>query len=923
MVEAITAASLLGYRPHSGRFTVKNAASKRKLPLMEILSRRIASSSSMPKRGVARRVEMRSVKVFAMELTKEAYIHKEKERIPRSWNYLIDLDTDRKPGVWPPENKADNPSLHNPLLRQERMGCGWLGAIFEWEGVVIEGSPELEKQAWLSLSQEEGKSPPPAFILWRIEGMKNEQAISEVLCWSRDPAELRRLASRKEEIYQSLLGGIYRLRSGSWEFVNILMAYKIPMALVSTRPRKTMETAIQATGIEGCFSAIVAAEDVHRGKPDPEMFLYAAQLLSLIPERCIVFGNSNLTVEAAHDVHMKCVAVASKHPVYELGAADLVVRKLDELSIVDLKNLADIESPEFQSSEPELEMEEEEVSYSSKSVAADDIFCSRKKRTTAKPYLYTSSVQIKGGFMMALISQAVVSYCINSETVRCEFALKEGTFANDLSSLCRNSAKKARTLCLDSVKCGSKRWNRAVVAASPPTEDAVIATEPLTKEDLVGYLASGCKPKEKWRIGTEHEKFGFEIGTLRPMTYEQIAELLNSIAERFDWDKILEGDNIIALKQGKQSISLEPGGQFELSGAPLETLHQTCAEVNSHLYQVKAVAEEMGIGFLGSGFQPKWRLKDIPIMPKGRYEIMRNYMPKVGSLGLDMMFRTCTVQVNLDFSSEADMARKFCAGLALQPIATALFANSPFTEGKPNGYLSMRSHVWTDTDKNRSGMLPFVFDDGFGFEQYVDYALDVPMYFVYRKKKYIDCAGMSFRDFMEGKLPALPGELPTFNDWENHLTTIFPEVRLKRYLEMRGADGGPWRRLCALPAFWVGLLYDEVSLQSVLDMTADWTKEEREMLRNKVPKTGLKTPFRDGFLGHVAEDVLKLAKDGLERRGFKEVGFLNEVAEVVRTGVTPAEKLLEMYHGKWGQSFVHGLKTLNYAVMEALDSDGR
>ncbi|KAK3434351.1 hypothetical protein EUGRSUZ_D01848 [Eucalyptus grandis] len=281
---------------------------------------------------------------------------------------------------------------------------------------------------------------------------------------------------------------------------------------------------------------------------------------------------------------------------------------------------------------------------------------------------------------------------------------------------------------------------------------------------------------------------------------------------------------------------------------------------------------------------------------------MRNYMPKVGSLGLDMMFRTCTVQVNLDFSSEADMIRKFRVGLALQPIATALFANSPFTEGKPNGFLSMRSQIWTDTDNNRAGMLPFVFDDSFGFEQYVDYALDVPMYFVYRKKKYIDCTGMSFRDFLAGKLPCIPGELPTLNDWENHLTTIFPEVRLKRYLEMRGADGGPWRRLCALPAFWVGLLYDEVSLQNVLDMVADWTPEERQMLRNKVPKTGLKTPFRDGYLRHIAEYVVQLAKDGLERRGFKESGFLNEVKEVVRTGVTPAEKLLEMYNGKWGQS---------------------
>ncbi|KAF8380251.1 hypothetical protein HHK36_027734 [Tetracentron sinense] len=545
--------------------------------------------------------------------------------------------------------------------------------------------------------------------------------------------------------------------------------------------------------------------------------------------------------------------------------------------------------------------------------------------------------------MAALISRTGLSYYIRPEIARCEteqnviFNMAHNMEASrpkeswvGLSSLSQNLDKTPRISQLDGAGC--KRGHRVIVAASPPTEESVVAAEPLTKEDLVGYLASGCKPKENWRIGTEHEKFGFELATLRPMKYEQIADLLNSIAERFDWDKIMEGDHIIGLKQGKQSISLEPGGQFELSGAPLETLHQTCAEVNSHLYQVKAVTEEMGIGFLGTGFQPKWGLNDIPIMPKGRYEIMRNYMPKVGSLGLDMMFRTCTVQVNLDFSSESDMIRKFRAGLALQPIATALFANSPFTEGKPNGYLSMRRfisvtfcQIWTDTDNNRAGMLPFVFDESFGFEQYVDYALDVPMYFVYRNKKYIDCSGMSFRDFLAGKLPPIPGELPTLNDWENHLTTIFPEVRLKRYLEMRGADGGPWRRLCALPAFWVfgffslymhtlgagfscaqfrdvvGILYDEVSLQNIIDMTSDWTLEERQMLRNKVPKTGLKTPFRDGLLRHVAEDVVKYAKDGLERRGYKETAFLNEVAEVVRTGVTPAEKLLELYNGKWGQ----------------------
>eukprot|EP00249_Psilotum_nudum_P019931 c27481_g1_i1 orf=337-1947(+) len=445
------------------------------------------------------------------------------------------------------------------------------------------------------------------------------------------------------------------------------------------------------------------------------------------------------------------------------------------------------------------------------------------------------------------------------------------------------------------------RWIRksSTTIASAPAEEVAVAAEPLTKQDLVNFLSSGCKPKQKWRIGTEHEKFGFELNSLKPMKYEQIAQLLEGIAERFNWTRVMEGDYIIGLQQNGQSISLEPGGQFELSGAPLETLHQTCAEVNSHLYQVKAVAEEMGLGFLGIGFQPKWPINAIPIMPKGRYKIMRKYMPKVGSLGLDMMFRTCTVQVNLDFSSEEDMVKKFRVGLALQPIATAVFANSPFIEGKPNGYLSYRSQIWIDVDKDRTGILPFVFDDNFGFERYVEYALDVPMYFVYRNKRYVDCTGMSFRDFMVGKLPMLPGDLPTINDWENHLTTLFPEVRLKRFLEMRGADGGPWRRLCALPAFWVGLLYDEESLEAVLKMTSDWTPAEHADLRNNVPKMGLKAPFQGGLLKHVAEDVLKLAKEGLQRRGYKEAGFLNEIASVVETGVTPAEILLDLYRGSW------------------------
>ncbi|KAE8678639.1 glutamate--cysteine ligase [Hibiscus syriacus] len=377
MVESIATTSLLGHHPLCGRISARDVSCKQKsstncrFPSKEFIGKRIVLCP-LPIFGVERFTDS-SIKSLAMELTKEVHAYRDEGRKPRNWNYQLDTSVERKPALWPPENRADNPSLHNPLLRQERMGCGWLGALFEWEGVIIEDSHQPEKQAWLALAEEEGKSPPPAFILRRIEGMKNEQAISEVLCWSRDPAQLRRMAARKENIYQALQGGIYRLRDGSQEFVNTLTRYKIPMALVSTRPRKVLEAAVRAIGMEGFFSVIVAAEDVHRGKPDPEMFVYAAQLLQFIPERCIVFGNSNQTVEAAHDARMKCVAVASKHPVYELGAADLVVNHLHELSVVDLKNLADIESADFGSEEPELEMEEEEYRPSA-SIAVDDIF---------------------------------------------------------------------------------------------------------------------------------------------------------------------------------------------------------------------------------------------------------------------------------------------------------------------------------------------------------------------------------------------------------------------------------------------------------------------------------------------------------------------------------------------------------------------
>src|SRR5580700_2631482 len=433
---------------------------------------------------------------------------------------------------------------------------------------------------------------------------------------------------------------------------------------------------------------------------------------------------------------------------------------------------------------------------------------------------------------------------------------------------------------------------------------------PIThKRQLVEYLESGCKPPAEWRVGTEHEKFVFRRSDLRRVPYEGpdgIGAVLREMA-RFGWKPILEKGNTIALSNDARcSITLEPGGQFELSGAPLETIHQTCDEVHEHLRQVREVCDELGLGMLGLGFDPKSRREDVSWMPKGRYRIMRAYMPKKGQLGLDMMLRTCTVQANLDYQSEADMVKKFRASLALQPVAAALFANSPFTEGKPNGFQSYRSFVWTDLDPDRSGMLPFVFEHGFGFERYVDYLLDVPMYFVYRDGNYIDASGQSFRDFLAGRLPALPGEVPTMTDWVDHSTTAFPEVRLKTFLEMRGADGGPWRRLCALPALWVGLLYDGIALDAAADLVADWTPEEREAMRRDVPRLGLDTPHRSRTFRDIALEVLDIAREGLHRRarrdtaGEDETHFLDNLFSIAGSGRTPAQELVEDYKTRWG-----------------------
>ena len=448
------------------------------------------------------------------------------------------------------------------------------------------------------------------------------------------------------------------------------------------------------------------------------------------------------------------------------------------------------------------------------------------------------------------------------------------------------------------------------------TRDTSTADDPIIegRDQLVLPMQAGEKPKSAWRIGTEHEKLVYKRKDFHAPSYDEtcgIRDLLLNL-HKFGWEPVEEGGKVIAMRGSDGTVSLEPAGQLELSGAPLENLHETCNETGRHLEQVKAIGECCGVGFLGLGMWPDTPREALPVMPKGRYEIMMRHMPRVGTLGLDMMLRTCTIQVNLDYGSEADMVKKFRVGLALQPLATALFANSPFTEGKPNGFLSYRSHIWSDTDPHRTGMLPFVFEDAFGYERYVDYMLDVPMYFVFRDGKYIDAAGQSFRDFLRGELPALPGEKPRQSDWWDHLSTAFPEVRLKSFLEMRGADGGPWNRICALPAFWVGLLYDQSALDAAWDLVRDWSMEDRETLRNAVPRLALDAPLPGGGkLRDIAREVLAISRSGLAARarfntgGDNETGFLETLDEIVASGKVPAQRLLDLYHGEWAGDVSH------------------
>jgi glutamate--cysteine ligase len=443
--------------------------------------------------------------------------------------------------------------------------------------------------------------------------------------------------------------------------------------------------------------------------------------------------------------------------------------------------------------------------------------------------------------------------------------------------------------------------------------DVSDATPIGARDELVAWIAAGEKPREAWALGTEHEKVPFYRADASPVPYageRGIEALLHGIETACGWEAIRDGEALIGLydPRGGGAISLEPGGQFELSGAPLRTVHKTARELQAHLDAVKGVAGPLGVSFLTLGMSPLWGRDETPVMPKSRYRIMAAYMPKVGRLGLDMMFRTATVQVNLDFASERDMVQKTRVALALQPIATALFANSPFTDGKPNGFLSMRSEIWRDTDHDRTGPLPFAFDDGFGYEAYVDWALDVPMYFVKRGETYHDVAGASFRDLLAGRLAGMPGERATLSDWANHLSTLFPEVRLKRFLEMRGADVGPPAMIAALPAFWAGLLYDEGALDAAWDLVKGWSNADRERLRADVPRLGLSATVAGRSVRDIARETLALARAGLARRAMRdetgrdETRYLDPLEGIVASGQTQAERLLDLYRGPWDGS---------------------
>ena len=418
---------------------------------------------------------------------------------------------------------------------------------------------------------------------------------------------------------------------------------------------------------------------------------------------------------------------------------------------------------------------------------------------------------------------------------------------------------------------------------------------------LAQMMADGCKPKPDWRIGTEHEKFGWLTDTHAPLPYagDRSISALFAGLQTFGWRPVLEAENIIGMTRNGANISLEPGGQFELSGAPLQNLHEGAAELQNHLDELRRIADPLGIRFMGIGAAPEWSGDQMPVMPKGRYRLMTDYMGRVGTHGTQMMYRTCTVQVNLDYASEADMVKKLRVALALQPVATALFASSPFFDGKLNGHKSWRSRIWRGLDNSRTGMLPFAFDQGFGFQAYVDWVLDVPMYFVYRDGKYINALGQSFRDFLAGKLPALPGEKPTLSDWADHMTTVFPEARVKKYIEMRGADCGDQAHIDALPAFWVGLMYDEAALDAAWDLVKGFDAETREGLRVEASVKALQAEANGIKLLDLARAAVGLSHAGLTARALGEEQYLKPLVHSLKSGTTQADRWLNAYHGEW------------------------
>ena len=421
-------------------------------------------------------------------------------------------------------------------------------------------------------------------------------------------------------------------------------------------------------------------------------------------------------------------------------------------------------------------------------------------------------------------------------------------------------------------------------------------------EELAEMMAQGNKPSADWRIGTEHEKFGWLTDTRAPLPYAgpaSISAVFAALEAQFGWTPVHEAENIIGMTRNGANISLEPGGQFELSGAPLSSIHDVAAELQNHLDEVRCIADPLGIKFMGIGAAPAWDAATMPVMPKGRYRLMTDYMGRVGTHGTQMMYRTCTVQVNLDYASEADMVKKLRVALALQPVATALFASSPFFDGKLNGHKSWRSRIWRGLDNARTGMLPFAFDDGFGFQQYVDWVLDAPMYFVYRDGKYINALGQSFRDFMKGQLPALPGELPTLSDWADHMTTVFPEARVKKFIEMRGADCGDQAHINALPAFWVGLMYDQSALDAAWDLVKGFDAPTREELRIDASVNGLQARSGDVQMIDLARAAVALSHAGLAARGLGEETYLAPLVASVASEKTQADRWLDLYHGDW------------------------